>query len=456
MVAMVGLVAVVLVIAGAGSLLLTRNAARQQATSQLVTEAQSLTTGTSHTQSIEALRVIKRVLRLEDARFIRVSAQGVVATVLPPGISTADVDPQRLLTGVTVSGRDGNLVFAIAPVPLSTRVQLRLRVGGAVAVVLTREVGDLGPSWSYFLLAGGAALLLAAIVAWQFSRRMSQPLIEAVEATGRIASGDLNGRIPVRANDYAEFTSLAESINAMAARLSEGRARERDLLLSVSHDLRTPLTSIRGFAEAITDGAVEDHTHAAHIIVAESRRLERLVGDLLDLTKLEARQLSVHIRPTDVIEVVTTTAEGFRPVAERNGVQLVVRLPEGPIGPASADPDRLAQILANLLENAFTFTRSLVLVSVMEANPAGDLTIAVDDDGSGIAKEDMQRVFERFYRVDRGPNRTLGSGLGLAIVAELAAAMGAQVHAESPVASASGGSRFVVSLLPWVAAPETA
>ena len=148
-----------------------------------------------------------------------------------------------------------------------------------------------------------------------------------MEVTGRIASGELDSRVPVRRSDYPEFASLAGSINDMAQSLEDGRARERHLLLAVSHDLRTPLTSIRGFAEAIQDGAIEDNGQAADVIIAESRRLERLVGDLLDLTKLEARQMSISMRPTDAAEVVATTAEGFRPAAAKSGLQIVLRVP---------------------------------------------------------------------------------------------------------------------------------
>ena len=111
---------------------------------------------------------------------------------------------------------------------------------GTFAVLLTRDVGGLGPSWGYFIVAGGAALLVAALVAWQMSRRMARPLVEAMEATGRIASGELASRVPVRRGDYPEFASLAGSINDMAQSLEDSRARERQLLLAVSHDLRTP------------------------------------------------------------------------------------------------------------------------------------------------------------------------------------------------------------------------
>jgi two-component system sensor histidine kinase BaeS len=384
-------------------------------------------------------------------------------------VTAENIDVPAVQSGQTISGRSGNLVYAVAPVELSEAERARLKIRtGTLAVLLTRNVGDLGPSWGYFIIAGGAAAAVAALVAWQMSRRMARPLVEAMEVTGRIASGELASRVPVRRSDYPEFTSLAGSINDMAKSIEDGRARERQLLLAVSHDLRTPLTSIRGFAEAIKDGAVADNGHAADVIIAESRRLERLVGDLLDLTKLEARQLSIALRPTDAAEVASTTAEGFRPAAARNGVQIALRMPgqEGAaevlagttaaghpslplvVAPVVADPDRLAQLLANLLENAITFARRTVTVSVRDHPPSGACVITVDDDGAGIAAADLDRVFERFYRGDRGPNRHMGSGLGLAIVAELAAAMGGTVRAESPLGEA-GGSRFAVTLRHW-------
>jgi signal transduction histidine kinase len=168
--------------------------------------------------------------------------------------------------------------------------------------------------------------------------------------------------------------------------------------------------------------------------------------------------MSITIRPTDVAEVVSTTAEGFRPAAAKSGLSIVSQVvgPDGtptptPPRPVAADPDRLAQLLANLLENAMTFARAGVTVTVADNPASGQCLIVVDDDGPGIALGDQQRVFERFYRADRGPKRLMGSGLGLAIVAELATAMGGTVRAESPL-NADGGSRFVVTLRQWPAA----
>jgi signal transduction histidine kinase len=491
MVAMVGLVAVVLLIAGAGTLLLTRNAARNQAQQQLVTEANSLTSSKLGSESLKVLSVLRATLKLENADVVRIDPLGAIVTALPSDISQNDIDVAAVQSGRTTSGRVGNLVYAVAPVTISAQERTRLgrrdRVpfDGTFAVLLTRDVGDLGPSWGYFIIAGGTALLVAALVAWQMSRRMARPLVDAMQVTGRIASGELESRVPFRKHDYPEFASLAGSINDMAQSLDDGRARERHLLLAVSHDLRTPLTSIRGFAEAIKDAAIDDSGRAADVIISESRRLERLVGDLLDLTKLEAHQLSISMRPTDAAEVVTTTAEGFRPVAAKAGLDIALHVPglAGAAGttdddptdddptavpaglavptptslpPVAADPDRLAQMVANLIENACTFARTRVTVGLADGGPAGGCVISVDDDGPGIAPGDLERVFERFYQADRGRNRLMGSGLGLTIVAELAEAMGGRVRAISPLGP-DGGSRFEVWLGRWSApAPHPA
>jgi two-component system sensor histidine kinase BaeS len=228
----------------------------------------------------------------------------------------------------------------------------------------------------------------------------------------------------------------------MAEALDRSRGLERQFLLSVSHDLRTPLTSIRGYAEAIAEGTAPDAARAAGVISAESRRLDRLVRDLLELAKLDARRFSLDVRATDVAEVVEVTAEGFRPAAEEAGVTMTIDAAGAMT--AAADPDRLAQIVANLTENAMKFAAGRIVVGA--AGHPGTVVVWVDDDGPGIAPAELAQVFERFYSSARTPARQVGTGLGLAIVRELAGAMGGAVRAE---ASDLGGARMVVTLREW-------
>jgi two-component system sensor histidine kinase BaeS len=295
------------------------------------------------------------------------------------------------------------------------------------------------------VLVGVGTLAVAAVVAQRLSRRVTKPLDEAVAATGRIAEGDLATQVPVARGDYPELASLSRSINTMAASLSRARGLERQFLMAVSHDLRTPLTSIRGFAEAIAEGAATDTQRAASVIASESRRLERLVGDLLELAKLDTSRFSLDVRPTDVGEVVVDTAEGFRPVVEKAGLELVVACRDDQRLDAMADPDRLAQVLANLVENAYKFAQGHIRVAASARDGVG-VEVVVEDDGPGIRPDELPSVFERSFHLSRTPTRQMGSGLGLAIVAQLAGAMNATVRAESPAADGGGGTRMILGL----------
>jgi signal transduction histidine kinase len=463
-VVLVLLMAGTLIAAGAGTLLLTRRAARADATRQLVAQATVFSQASDDMADARVLRVVNRLLRLEGGEIIGITPAGDVSPALPGDLNAAQLDPQVLLDGGKVSGLNGTLAFAAVPTNLDPRVAVLFPAGRRFAIVLTRQVGTLGPSWFYFLLVSGITLLVAAAVAAALARRITRPLVEASTVTGRIAAGELSARVATRVGDYPELVSLADSINAMAERLAGGRERERQLLLSVSHDLRTPLTSIRGYAEAIQEGVASDVAGAAGVIVSESRRLERLVADLLDLARLGADRLSLHIGPTDLGAVVSETLRGFLPRAESAGITLSSFIGEPGLFVAS-DPDRLAQVIANLVENSLAFAHRAVTVSVvppsalaapglaMALKPAvGDVLVLVDDDGPGIAAEELGRVFDRFYQADRGAAARRGVGLGLSIVAELVRAMGGHVRAESPVANGIG-TRMVVELRSWAGGP---
>jgi two-component system sensor histidine kinase BaeS len=278
--------------------------------------------------------------------------------------------------------------------------------------------------------------------------RLSRPVREAAAVTQRIAGGDLASRMPAADERIDEFKALSTSINAMADSLQRAQQQQRQFLLSVSHDLRTPLTSIRGYADAIAEGAADNVHHAAEVIQTEAARLERLVGDLLDLARLDSRRFSYEPRTVDVADVIGRAVESFRPEMTAAGLELSAWLPDDHHPLVQADPDRLSQILSNLLENASRYAARRVEVGVRTDEPG--VVLWVVDDGPGIAPADLPRVFEPHFSVDTGgpkdgPDtvRRQGTGLGLAIVAELAAAMGGEVWAESPV-TPDGGTRLSV------------
>jgi signal transduction histidine kinase len=261
-------------------------------------------------------------------------------------------------------------------------------------------------------------------------------VVQAADATHQIADGDLSVRLPAPSDRRKdELADLTRSVNAMAEALERSRGLEQQFLLSVSHDLRTPLTSIRGYAEAIQDEAVPPG-QASETILAESRRLQRLVQDLLDLARLDARSFSLHLEEVDVAEVAEAVVDALGAEAAAGDLDLVAELSRGAdVGEAVvlADRDRLAQVVANLVENALRYARRSVQVVV--ALDERSVEVAVVDDGEGIPAADLPHVFERLYVAKHVPERReSGSGLGLAIACELAEAMDGRLD----VVSASG------------------
>lgn len=366
------------------------------------------------------------------------STEPTVVT-LPDGVTAEDLDTKALLAGTSQTARTGDTVF--------TAVPLQETKGVTPVLVLTEHVSNrpFGASGGAVIWAALIALGIAVLVAALLARRLTRP-IAAMETTARsIAGGDLQARVDTAHLSDDELGSLGRTINAMAGDLDEARGHERAFLLSVSHDLRTPLTSIRGYAEAIADGTVEGQdarVRAAGVIAAESRRLERLVADLLDLARLDAHQFSLHPGPVDARAVVSDAVEAFAPAARDVGVRLTVT--DGATVPATADAQRLAQIVANLVENALKYATTSVTVGCTATG--SDVVLTVDDDGPGIPPADLPRVFERLYTSRPAAGRPFGTGIGLAIVRELAHAMGGDARVEPIEAAHLSGTRFVVTL----------
>jgi two-component system sensor histidine kinase BaeS len=278
---------------------------------------------------------------------------------------------------------------------------------------------------------------VAAVGAYALSRRITGPLREVATASSEVAAGRLTTRVPVRSRD--ELGELASSFNSMADQLGAARDAERTFLLSVSHELKTPLTAIRGYAEALREDAVPPG-EAAAVIEAESERLERLVRDLLDLARLDRREFSVARGRVDLGRAAREAGARHSAAADRFGVRLDVDAVPGVF--VRADHDRLLQVVSNLTENALRVTPSGGAVSI-RARPG---TITVTDTGPGLSPEDVPRAFERFYLYGKyGGERPVGSGLGLAIVEQLVRAMDGTIEVHSALGQ---GTTFVVTLRP--------
>lgn len=435
--AVVALLAGALLLAGLVSLSLIARANAQAARRTVVRQVDLLARSPNLVNQAGVLRLVKSVAGVERASVLEVSSRGTLRSAVPPLlVGDARIDAKRLARGETASGTAGQIAFAAAPL---ARIPAALGAGGGdtvLALALERHVGGAGDSLGYFLLASAISLVVAGLASAVIARRISRRVVAAAGAAEQIAGGDFDARVPAARRAYPELAGLDAAINSMAADLARARQLERQFFLSISHDLRTPLTSIRGYAEAIRDEAVTDAADAAGVVVAEARRLERLIGDLLDLARLDAHRFSLSLEPTDLATTVREAAEALRLELEAVGVALEIRVPERPVV-LDLDPDRLRQIVANLVENALKFATSTVRV-IVEVGPGRGAQLAVEDDGPGIAPEDLPHVFQRLYASSRRVARAAGTGLGLAIVAELAGAMGGRVRAVSPLHSGVG------------------
>ena len=440
-----------LLVAGVGTIVVGNVRARHLTRAELRTQAVEVATNLGGVFDNDAttdnpavlrrrlnwLRVFREALDLEGLAVFTLRADGAIAGDQPPdGFDVSWLSSKRLAAGVTEVGNQGNLVWAAAPTVLPD--------GRVLVVVLTDQAtSGLRGASETFALAALATLAIGVGVAIVLGRRLTRPIREASAVTMGIARGELSARLAAPPPDrHDELSDLARSINAMATELERARVLEQQFLLSVSHDLRTPLTSIRGYAEAISDGAA-DPQRSAEVIRNEARRLERLVADLLDLAKLRAKAFSLQREPVDLVALAAVACDAFRPDATERQIEIRHLSPTGAGRVVlHADHDRLAQVSANLIENALKYARTEVDVAVHADVFSAVLT--VDDDGPGIAAVDVRHVFDRLYVARSTPTRQENSsGLGLAIVKELVEAMGGTCSVGS---APLGGARFEVRL----------
>ncbi len=331
------------------------------------------------------------------------------------------------------------LLMVTAPVPQKTFQEV-VRLFGRTFFLPLTQAGIIGLG-----VAVGLSVLVSASVA--------RPLQRISEAAQRIARGYYRQRVPIEGPK--EVRTLARTFNYMADRVAATQQAQQDFLANVSHDLRTPLTSIQGFSQAIAEGVAADPEsarRAAQIIHDEAGRMHRMVESLLDLARIEADKLAMRqhaVEPSAVLQVV---GESLTVKAQEKGVHLALQVPpELPRIPG--DGDRLAQVFTNLLDNAIKHTPEGGRVTLRADVDGRGLVVVVQDTGEGIPPEDLPRIFERFYQVDksRESNRRSGMGLGLAITKQIVEAHDGTIQ----VASKLGEGTIFTVWLPF-SAPDTA
>ena len=288
------------------------------------------------------------------------------------------------------------------------------------------------------LLAFAVGLILALIISGSIAR----PLRQVSDTAKAIAQGDLDARAPE--SGPAEVRQMAHAFNQMAEQVQVSRQSQQDLVANIAHDLRTPLTSVQGFAQALIDGTAEsssDQTRAARAIYEESKRINKMTASLLDLARLESGQIEIERELVDLVALVETRTRRLEPLAD--GKQIDVQYPEGNTQiNVLGDEARLSQVVDNLLSNAMQYTDVGDRITVSLVLAEDTVSLCVADTGMGIPEAELSRVFERFYRGDKS-RRGDGTGLGLAIVREIVEAHNGTITVESVVGV---GTRFLITL----------
>ena len=349
--------------------------------------------------------------------------RGIAARIALAALIAAGVGLAILAVGVTVVGADSfKALMAEAGISADHAQQM---YDQSVSTVVVAAV----------VVAAIASIGLAVLMA----RMLARPLADVGGAARRIAAGDYAARVPRKGPE--EIASLADSFNQMAAALEHQEQMRRDFIANAAHELRTPLTNLQGYLEALRDGVITPDRATYESLWDEAERLVRLSRSLDALADGDADAVRPTAVELDLAAAIRAALDLAQPTLERAGLQVAVDVPDRL--PAQADPDDLAQVLGNLLSNAARYTPAGGTVTVRAERRPGDLLVSVVNTGDGIPPDDLERVFERFYRVEKSRDRARGgAGIGLAIVKQLVEAGGGQVGAES----ANGQTRFWFSL----------
>ncbi len=293
----------------------------------------------------------------------------------------------------------------------------------------------------FFVWGALVAVGIAVVLTYLLSRRILAPVRALSHAAQKIGRGDFSTRLKL--NDKSELGRLANTFDAMADDLQRTEALRRNLVADTAHELRTPLSNIRGYLEALRDGVIEPNASVIASLSEEAALLSRLVEDLQELALADAGQLPISKEPQDAAIVVVQAVSAISPAAAAKGISLINEFPGG-LPLVNIDSHRVLQVMNNLLNNAIAHTPSGGSVRVEGKRRGEFVEVAVTDTGEGIPAEDLPNIFERFYRVDKSRSRaTGGHGLGLTIAKRLVEAHGGKIEVQSEIGK---GSRFAFTL----------
>lgn len=337
---------------------------------------------------------------------------------------------KKLITRKNPIVRDGNgVVWLYSARQLPDKTYLVIAAPRPRISIVTIIADEFLPP---FLQSGLIALLLSLVVAFFFARWIADPLQKVVMAARAMPSAEIK---PVEPQGPHEVQDLTRAFNAMIQRTQASQKSQRDFVANVSHELKTPLTSVQGFAQALLDGTAdtqEARQQAAQVIYNESGRMHRMVLDLLDLARLDAGTADIAMSPVHMPALLNAIREKFAPQSQKAGVEIKVEAATN-LPSLFADGDRLAQVFANLVDNALKFTPVGGVVSLNASVVNAEMKISVTDTGAGIPAEAQVHIFDRFYQADpsRRGGEKHGAGLGLAIAQEIVLAHGGKISVHS-------------------------
>ena len=344
----------------------------------------------------------------------------------------------RIALAALVSAAVGMAIVAIGVTVIGADIFRALMLEAGVSADHAQAMYDRSVT-TVVIAAVVVAAIASVVLAVVLARMLARPLAEVGGAARRIAEGDYAARVPREGPE--ELTSLADSFNQMASSLERQEGMRRDFIANAAHELRTPLTNLQGYLEALRDGVITPDPATYESLLDEAERLVRLSHSLDALAEGDASTSPPALVELDLAAAIRAALDLAQPTLERAGLRVVVEVPERL--PARANPDHLTQVLGNLLSNAARYTPAGGTVTVRAARRPSDLLVSIANTGDGIPPADLERVFERFYRVEKSRDRARGgAGIGLAIVKQLVEAEGGHVGAESR----EGLTRFWFSL----------